>query len=285
MSSTLEYLISDEVMEIFNAFTGYFGVRIAFFTDNYREFRVGMDCPISVFCSLVRQDLGREGQCLVMDRMKMKEAARLGTMISYRCHAGLTEAVIPVVIAGRAIGFVMIGQVRTSGRINPALEREWLNSTGRTGDLKAAFQKLTLIPDERMAAFLSIFSSLIDYILVKNMIRTKSRLIVDSVIDYFRENIHEQVTLAEAAQHTGRSETTVTHLFKKETGRGFKETVIEMKLEKAEQYLSADPKKTIGEVSDLLGFHDQFHFSRLYKKYRGITPSHFRKNLEQKTLP
>jgi YesN/AraC family two-component response regulator len=34
-------------------------------------------------------------------------------------------------------------------------------------------------------------------------------------------------------------------------------------------------RPTIGEVAELVGYSDQFYFSRVYKKYRGFPPKEF----------
>ena len=43
--------------------------------------------------------------------------------------------------------------------------------------------------------------------------------------------------------------------------------------------LLADPENSIAECADLLGFADPCHFSREFRKYSGITPSGYRKEL------
>ena len=53
---------------------------------------------------------------------------------------------------------------------------------------------------------------------------------------------------------------------------------IEAKLDKAEEYFRTIPGISIGEVSEKLGYDDQFYFSRIYKKFRKIPPKEYIKN-------
>jgi AraC-like DNA-binding protein len=39
---------------------------------------------------------------------------------------------------------------------------------------------------------------------------------------------------------------------------------------------------SIEEVAEKVGFNDQFYFSRLYHKYRGMPPSEYRRNIRNK---
>lgn len=43
--------------------------------------------------------------------------------------------------------------------------------------------------------------------------------------------------------------------------------------------LMRSPEKSIKEISDALGFCDQFHFSRRFCEYYGMPPSQYRKSI------
>ena len=58
--------------------------------------------------------------------------------------------------------------------------------------------------------------------------------------------------------------------------------LLEKKLEKAEEYFCMKPEMSIEEVAEKVGFQDQFYFSRLYRKYRGIPPSEYRSTFRGK---
>jgi len=47
-------------------------------------------------------------------------------------------------------------------------------------------------------------------------------------------------------------------------------------LERAQQLL-AQSDQTIAQISDLLGFASQGHFTRVFKQFAGRTPSEFRR--------
>jgi len=61
------------------------------------------------------------------------------------------------------------------------------------------------------------------------------------------------------------------------TGKGFKRFQIDFKMEKADQFLRKNPEMTVKEVAYRLGYNDPYYFSRLYKKYRGCSPTAVRK--------
>jgi YesN/AraC family two-component response regulator len=50
-----------------------------------------------------------------------------------------------------------------------------------------------------------------------------------------------------------------------------------IKFDKAEEYFQASPHLKVGEVAEKIGYDDPLYFSRIYKKYRKISPSQFHK--------
>ncbi|MFA7230578.1 MAG: helix-turn-helix domain-containing protein [Victivallaceae bacterium] len=69
----------------------------------------------------------------------------------------------------------------------------------------------------------------------------------------------------------------MSHIFRKKLSKSFKHHLLEKKLEKADEYLHLKPEMSIEEVAGKVGFRDQFYFSRLYRKYRGMPPSEYRR--------
>lgn len=69
------------------------------------------------FCQLMRQHPQHSTRCRMSDRCGGLEASKSDQPCIYRCHAGLTDFSIPLVIAGHLVGFVLCGQVRLSNDV------------------------------------------------------------------------------------------------------------------------------------------------------------------------
>ena len=67
------------------------------------------------------------------------------------------------------------------------------------------------------------------------------------------------------------------HLFKKCTGKSPKNYIMEMRVKRAAQLLENTdlPMQKVGEE---VGISDQNYFSRIFKKYNGVSPLNYRKN-------
>ena len=64
-------------------------------------------------------------------------------------------------------------------------------------------------------------------------------------------------------------------LVKRETGKSVKEYLQQKLLDVAKEQL-LDPKKSITQVSNLLGYQYPQHFIRFFKRMTGNTPNEFR---------
>lgn len=67
-------------------------------------------------------------------------------------------------------------------------------------------------------------------------------------------------------------------LFKQETGENFIEYLTEVRLRNARELLK-DSGLSIKVICVESGYSDPNYFSRIFKKYEGVTPSEFRERL------
>ena len=67
-------------------------------------------------------------------------------------------------------------------------------------------------------------------------------------------------------------------LFKKNTGISFTGYIVSKRLKKSEKLLR-ETEYSVSEIADMVGYDDAFHFSKLFKKYKNISPSDYRKQL------
>jgi two-component system response regulator YesN len=101
------------------------------------------------------------------------------------------------------------------------------------------------------------------------------KLVLRKAVEYLHEHYHEQVTLNEVAEHTFVSTYYISRMFKREMGKNFVDYLNELRIEKAKELLKDVQYKTY-EVAEKVGIPDAHYFSRLFKKYVGLTPTEFR---------
>ncbi len=101
-------------------------------------------------------------------------------------------------------------------------------------------------------------------------------------LDYIAENVHEHITIKMLANTVFCSEKYFSSLFKEAFGISPMKYIVDIKLNKALEYLSTK-QHTIKDISASLGFADQFVFSKSFKRKFGLSPSAIFKTKEDKT--
>lgn len=91
---------------------------------------------------------------------------------------------------------------------------------------------------------------------------------------FISENL-SSVTVAGLAKEVGMGERSLRGLFHAQAGCSPKEYILSEKFSNA-CYMLKNTSKTIGEISELLGFSSQFHFSKGYSAHFGLTPRAYR---------
>jgi AraC family transcriptional regulator len=101
-----------------------------------------------------------------------------------------------------------------------------------------------------------------------------SRIVERLAVEYA-----ERLTLDELSREAGVHPVHLSRVFRKCVGEGIGEYVHRLRVRAAcEQIL--EPEISIAEVSLALGFADQSHFTRAFRRVTGMTPAAFRSQLE-----
>ena len=102
-----------------------------------------------------------------------------------------------------------------------------------------------------------------------------SREMVASLADRIRERPGDDWRVAVLAEQADLSAQYLGRLFREQTGKPPKEYVLEARIEAARAYLRGS-SLPVKRIADELGFHDEFHFSRSFKRRVGVSPVRYR---------
>lgn len=102
---------------------------------------------------------------------------------------------------------------------------------------------------------------------------------LERAIEFIRENDKKQFFISDIAETCGISIATLERLFKQHIGISPKQYIFEMRLQKAKAELAKG--KNVSEAWSESGIADYSHFIRVFKKAVGVTPSQYRKSLNE----
>lgn len=98
------------------------------------------------------------------------------------------------------------------------------------------------------------------------------------ILQYIQTHIYQphKIKTKAISQHFGISPSYLGRYFKKHTNETMQQFILNYKLKMVENRLLHSELR-IGEIVTELGFTDESHLNKLFKKYRGCSPSEFRK--------
>jgi len=106
----------------------------------------------------------------------------------------------------------------------------------------------------------------------------KNENLMELVKLFIEQNFDTNLTLDEVARHFGISKGYLSRKFSSVIGVSFKEYINIMKNEKAKILLAKTDYK-LAEICSEIGFVNVEHFSRVFKKYIGVSPDGYRKSI------
>ena len=101
---------------------------------------------------------------------------------------------------------------------------------------------------------------------------------VSAALELIHSNLHERISIAELARTVNLSRWRFCHLFKTEMSLSPSVYIGKLRMLEAEKMLG-ETFLSVKEIRAELGNLDRTHFSRAFKKYRGLTPAQFRSRL------
>ncbi|MFK3661146.1 regulatory protein PocR [Scandinavium sp. NPDC088450] len=295
-ASTLNSELINKIAQDFAKATGLAVVVVNIHGDEISEL-----FNFTPFCQLMRQHPQHSSRCRLSDRCGGLEASKSDEPCIYRCHAGLTDFSIPLVIAGHLVGFVLCGQVRLSQdvglvdilrvdecwRADPDLLHEFLNVPEVDyARVIASAELLKLIVENYLKKQLS-------FVMIKDnptpaAVSRKQPLAHDSkmkkALRYIEAHLSEELRLEEVASHVYLSPYYFSKLFKKYQGIGFNAWVTQQRMANAKELL-CHSDWSIASIARNLGFSQPSYFCKVFRQTYQVTPQVFRQQRKDTPTP
>ena len=99
---------------------------------------------------------------------------------------------------------------------------------------------------------------------------------VAEAMEYLYRHGGEKTELEDVAEHLSISQRQLSRIFKTATGTTVIHYFNKHRILQARYYLIST-NLGLKEIAERLSYYDQYHFSRMFKKATGFTPSQFRK--------
>ncbi|MFD0714300.1 response regulator [Paenibacillus sp. GCM10027626] len=106
--------------------------------------------------------------------------------------------------------------------------------------------------------------------------KSSSNTMIQEMLAEIESSYQRKLLIGEFAKQYHLNASYLSQLFKQETGESFTSRLVGVRMEKAAELLR-EGALTVHEISEKVGYDDYFHFSKLFKKHKQISPAAYRK--------
>ena len=97
-----------------------------------------------------------------------------------------------------------------------------------------------------------------------------------AVIEYLQHHYNEEVNLNQIASALHYSPSYLTKIFVQQYDTTPSKYMISLRMQKAQQLLAHNPELSVRQIGETVGYPEQGYFSRIFKKYVGVSPLEYR---------
>ena len=104
-------------------------------------------------------------------------------------------------------------------------------------------------------------------------------ILYKKMTDKLNSNIFGNYTVSDLCKELNYGKTYLSEIFKKFSDTSIMNYYNMQKIEQAKKLIDED-KYTLSQISDILKYNNQYYFSRVFKKYEGVSPSEYKRSIK-----
>ncbi len=245
------------------------GVNIAIFDINGNSIYTSGETP--EFCKKIQSLPHGKARCYCSDRDMIKKCSLEGKFISHKCHAGITDSVIPIIKNLIIVGYIVIGRVRPNKSFDEIkADLLWLHYNSE--EMQNAYESLVTLSSKQFDSLVDLLSNII----FETAIEVEDESFQYRISKFINDNLNKKITVKELCSAMFMSKNMLYENFRNVFGCTVNEYITSERIAKAQELLVNSEDK-IRDISEMVGISNYTYFCRLFKTKTGYTPLAYKK--------
>lgn len=230
---------------------------------------------LSPFCSLLRTNPQMSERCKNCDQQAFYTCKKTREQYTYTCHAGLLECVSPILYDGKIIGYIAIGQIKTSNKFDFSYLGNNLPLSFYT-KLQKRFNELPTVELDKINSAIKILDACTGYEYLKTLVSASENKIDILLDEYINQHLTDDLSVATLCSRFHLSHSEIYSIFKEYFSTTPAEYVKMRRLKTACNLLK-QTTLPVNKIAKQCGIPDYNYFSKIFKSVYKISPREFRK--------
>ena len=266
------------IEEFLSYFTKITNLTISFWDNDLNQLTY-QPSVMPKFCRMIKSSPIGKKRCLLDDKQLCSQCSSSLEPATHKCHAGLVDTAMPIMFDDKLFGFIMFGQVKEPDF--PKSTYDEIKKIAKELDLPAdelyeAYNSLKVFDMDIIKAASKILNATM-YYLYSSVCKFTEDELVTRIDEWIVSNLSSQISISQICGEFDISKNKLYSLWNNKFGVTVGEYVLKKRMKKAKKLLIAGDYK-IKEICIKVGIPDYNYFSKIFKKYYGVTPSAYKKN-------
>lgn len=228
-------------------------------TVDYKGEPITKESGFCWFCNKTRQNGELKNKCNKCDALGGVQSAITGKPYIYKCHMGLVDFAIPIIVHNTYVGAILAGQIRVEEDIS--LEEIIKTTNWADAELINEYYKLKVKSYDEIDAAANLMYQMANYIVEKTFINK-----IKKELNYKTEKLKEESEIRSELEKTLKEEKEKTNK-KENVQKVSNKRVYSVEIEKAIEYIENNIKRpiTLDDVASHINLSTHY-LSKLFKK-------------------
>lgn len=235
----------------------------------------GLSNARNIYCKCVQDTpVGKEA-CLRADLDLIKKCRLSGKPEMHVCPAGLMDIAVPILYNDLIIAYVIMGQMKITPDFSEA--KSGVAKLGLDPDaLRKIYEEIPFFDTGKLQSIANIAVMLTRYILLENMLIPSLNENIGNAERYINDNLQKELTIQDISEGTNISKSVLYKNFRTSFDCTVKEYINAKRIDRSVELLTST-ELSMEEISQKVGFASAAYFSKIFKRYKGVSPLKFRK--------
>ncbi|MBQ4254470.1 MAG: PocR ligand-binding domain-containing protein [Bacilli bacterium] len=253
------------------------GIKLAVFDTDFKPV-VEYPEKAAPFCQTIRNSQAGLDACHKCDKEACIRSKEIGEPHLYTCHAGLKEAIVPIIVSNVVVGHMILAQMIPEDDNSfsfdyPIKEAKKYGVSEKRS--KEALLKMKPVSNAKILAAMNIMDAVASFVYIKNIASWKNEDIASVIDKYIKGNLDKKISSEDICLQFSISRSYLYKISIDAFGTGIKERILSLKIEKAKELLKQG--EASNTVAKSLGFDDPSYFTKVFKRETGLSPGQFAK--------
>lgn len=233
------------------------------------------------FCTLIGQNPIWDQRCADCDQKNFNLCSKAKKITHYRCHLGLSEAVVPIYDSNGILGFIMFGQVLMQEKAD--FTREELHRRLSEEDFPGITEAIGQIPvktSSELDAAITILKALLSYLLSNQWVTPAKSEFIRHMDSFIEANLDKSITIEDICAEFHIRRTRLYAIANKYLGCSIAAYIRKQRISHACRMLR-DTDMSINAIAYAVGFADYGYFSRIFQQIQGQSATSYRRSQQK----